>query len=244
MVPVYVLNLAADQERFRAIQSAVAAHPFLTLHRVPGVDGLALPSAACLPLTRNKWSVNHKGTLACFLGHVRAWELMAASDHAFSLFIEDDVTLHGLEILSSLQIPAGIDLVFCNDRTCYEHAADGPAFLPLPPALAFAARHGQSIGGDGYLLTTAGAAKLLRFIYTDGFFSHVDLRLFAYGLTRDAAAAIAMPDVRIAGDIRAIRMTYDAAHHVETRVLSPYLTRHLGGEGSRRAAADIPILFG
>ena len=155
MVPVYVLNLAADQERWHAIQAIVAERCFLDLVRVPAVDGTALPDAACFPLTRNRWSVNYKGTLACFLGHVRAWERIAASEHRFSLFIEDDVRLHNLEMLSGLRLPDGVDLAFCNDRTCYQPADGEPTFLPLLPAMRYVANHLQGIGGDGYLLTPA-----------------------------------------------------------------------------------------
>jgi len=241
MIPVYVVNLEADVAKLQNIRDQVAGYDFLNLIRVPGVDGTTLPSAACYPLTRNEWSVNHKGTLGCFLGHAHAWEIIAESEDPFSLCIEDDVRLYNLDILNGLRVPNGIDLVFCNDRTCYQPGGGVPSFLPLPPALAHAMTHG-SIGSYGYLLTPAGARNLLDFVKQDSFFSHVDLRLFAYGITHAEADAIELPEFRIARDMCAVRRTYDAAHYIETRVLSPFLTEHVGGPDSRRAAADIPVL--
>lgn len=243
-IPTYVLNLASDRERFEAIRAQVTNHAFIDLIRVLGVDGRTLPESACVPLTRNKWSVNHKGTLACFLGHARIWEIIARSEGALALVVEDDVDLMNLDVLTQIDLPDGVDLVFCNDRTCYQPGLPAPALLPLAPALAYVAKHGQSIGGDGYLVTRAGAQRLLSYVQKDSFFSHVDLRLFVYGLRKGSVFGISSSDHSIVNNIGAMRRTYDSDHYIEARILSPFVTRHKGGQGSRRAAADVAVYSG
>ena len=48
-------------------------------------------------------------------------------------------------------------------------------------------------GGDGYILSRAGARKLLDWLAEDGFAEDVDWRLIAYGLTPAQIAALPRP---------------------------------------------------
>lgn len=183
IVPVYVINLPEDVTQFAAIHAQVDVYPFLDLIRVEGVRGRYLPDIVARTLARNKWAVNHKGVLACFMAHARVWERIAKSDAAFGLVLEDDAQLRQLECLETLTLPIDADIVWCNERTTYPHVAeegDGTRFRSFLPALDHVARNRSSVGAYGYLMSSGGARKLLSFIETDSFMSHVDLRLAAY----------------------------------------------------------------
>jgi len=90
-------------------------------------------------------------------------------------------------------LPSGYDICFVNDR--------------LEPRLDPAATHAPSVhhladvmlgfhpednapGGDGYLVSAQGAAKLLAWVAQDGFTGDVDWRLLAYGMGPGAIAAL------------------------------------------------------
>ncbi len=181
-IPVLCINLDRDVDRWQSVFAQAVAHDQISLDRISGVPGRIFPDAVAHLLTGNEWSHQHKGTLGCFCGHVKAWEAVATSEAAFGLVIEDDVTLQNLDLLEGLALPADCDIAFCNDRTSYPQHTAGPAFRPMAPVPDFVLSHSYAVGGDGYFLSRSGAENLLRFIRTDRLFSHVDLRLLAYCL--------------------------------------------------------------
>jgi hypothetical protein len=199
------------------------------------VRGSDLPDVACEVLTTKSAMINHKGTLGCSLSHALAWEAVARSDADCSLVLEDDGELVGLEKLRDWQLPADVDLVFCNGRMVYQDA--GMNLLPLFPAFDFVLRNATAIGSDAYLLSRGGAAKLLRIFTRDGFYSHVDLRLAAYGLTLEEMEMLPQKKYVIR-DVCTLRRIYDPNHYISARVLGTAITRHVKGAPSSRRAED------
>ena len=191
--PVFIINLDRDEQRLHDTISQLNNFPFLEVLRFPAFQGRTLPNRACHILTGNSWSHEHKGTLGCFLSHLAVWEVIANDTaYDYALVVEDNARFSNCEVLDGLELPEACDLVFCNSRTAYpdEHGSHGvPRFRPLDPVPAYIETHGRAVGTDGYLLTTSGARKLLEFVTKDRLFSHVDLRMAAYGLDPATAPA-------------------------------------------------------
>ena len=225
MIPTYVISLPEDRDRYEAVERELTKSEFICVISVEAVRGSLLSDPAARLLTRNKWSVNHKGTLGCFLSHTRAWEMVRDQEAPFSLILEGDVQLRPVDCLESLILPEDCDIVFCSDRTS-DHAYVGlPSLRPFLRSLHFVAANRTSIGSYGYLLTRSGAAKLLRYVEIDSFFSHVDLRMAAYCIRREDADELDV-EWMITGGVAALRRSYLAEHHLNGYSMSPPIAFH------------------
>ncbi|MBI1260822.1 MAG: hypothetical protein GC184_03775 [Rhizobiales bacterium] len=183
---IYVLNLDKDQGRLRRINSRLAAKD-MAGERIAGVPGAYLPDLSSLMLTKDK-SIKMKGTLGCFLTHLRAWEACAEGPDAFALILEDDAIFN--MPLPPSTAALGIenndfDLCFVNGRiqaqvfnpdghTELDNALPADEFLMDLPADI------QAAGGDGYFLSRNAARKLLDMVRKDGLAGDVDWRLIHY----------------------------------------------------------------
>ncbi len=182
------------------------------VERIYGIRGRHLPDLTCRILTKNKWSVNHKGTLGCFLGHLRAWEKIRDGNSEAGFILEDNAKLIGFGQILDLELPEQLDLLWCNARTCYP-LSSVDNFRPVLPILPYVDSHGRSIGTDCYLLSRAGANKLINFVEVDSCFTHVDLRLMAYSLTKAEGKQISRHG-KVAATVGALRATYPDDHKI------------------------------
>ena len=93
-----------------------------------------------------------------------------------------------------MELPQGYDICFVNDRL--EPRLIDPeaveAFFPyhLADVMLRFPPDDNAPGGDGYILSAQGAAKLLGWVAQDGFGGDLDWRLLAYGMDPDAVAAL------------------------------------------------------
>src|SRR5262245_26258634 len=108
MMLMYVLNLREDVSRLERIAAQADGYDHLRLHRIDAVRGSLLPDLACLALTKNSYSVKHKGALGCFLSHIQAWEQVAKSRDHIAMIIEDDVRLTNLETARDMSLPSDL----------------------------------------------------------------------------------------------------------------------------------------
>jgi hypothetical protein len=234
-VPVFVINLDKDRDRREAILRQFDALPDLEPHVVEGVYGRHLPDSLCENLVREKQWARNKGTIGCFLSHVKAWEEVARLDEPFAVVLEDDVNVSGLSRLGEIDLPEDAEIVFINDRMAGE-ARGAPAAMPMWRALQrLEASHGGP-GGDGYLLTPAGARKLLAALATDYYYGHVDGRLLRYATAEDDLARL--PEKSwIVGVVRHHRhpTLIPTLGLLKGYVLSAPLVRHLGFTSIREA---------
>lgn len=193
-----VLNLDRNPERLDEIGRQLHGQ-VPRWERQPAIEGGRLPAAAMRRLTGD--AAAPRGTLGCFLGHAAAWEALLASADAAALVLEDDVIpLLGLPPdLAGFGLPEGWDLCFVNDRLDPAAAAhapggwrEGPArCVPLIEALLAAFLPDDNApGGDGYLISRAGARALVDRVAADGFAGDVDWRLLAYALGPEERARI------------------------------------------------------
>lgn len=165
------------------------------LHRQAGIEGRRLPAGAIFRLGGDP---HMRGTLGCFLSHAGAWEAMLERVDEHCLIVEDDV-IPLLDLpaeLDGLGLPAGFDLVFVNDRLSprLEPAStSGFTVRTLATAMRAFPAEDNAPGGDGYILSRAGARKLLDWVGEDGFGEDLDWRLIAYGLSSAEIAGLPRP---------------------------------------------------
>jgi tetratricopeptide (TPR) repeat protein len=191
---VAFVNLDRNPERAAELRRQFAGSA-PALRRVPGIEGRRLAAAS---VRRLGGDPGMRGTLGCFLSHAGAWEAMLDRGDALCLFIEDDVIplLDLPPTLDALGLPAGFDLVFVNDRIAPRldpAGVEGFTVHTLAAAMTVFHPEDNAPGGDGYVLSAAGARKLLAWVEADGFAEDVDWRLIAYGLTPEEIAALPRP---------------------------------------------------
>jgi hypothetical protein len=237
-IPTYILALPEEEEKYQRLAQELAAFDFIEVNRVEGVRGGLLSDVACRCLTRNEWSVNHKGTLGCFLGHSRIWQLIEKRTEPVCLVLESDAVLQNITALRSIELPAGFEFAFSNARTAYpSESTHGYCFRSLSPVLRFVQQHGRAIGADSYLMTPEGAGKVIKFVEEDSFFTHVDLRLMAYAIDRSWEEEYPV-DGKLPGNISSLCRTYSAEHRLVGFSFYPPVTRHAGSPSVRQREDD------
>lgn len=178
-----------------------------------------------------------RGTLGCFLSHAGAWEAMLERGDAYCLIVEDDV-IPLLDLpagLARLGLPAGFDLVFVNDRIAPRLEPTetmGFTTRTLEAAMHAFPAEDNAPGGDGYILSRAGARKLLDWVAEDGFGEDLDWRLIAYGLSPAAIAGLPRPSH--AGPwLDRIGAMVGRVERLDAHVLHPPLIRTVGVSSDR-----------
>ena len=227
---VALINLDRNVSRLRDAMHAFR-HSKAKLFRVPGVEGRRLPAAAIRRLGDTA-SVTMRGTLGCFLSHVAAWETMLARGLPHCLIVEDDVVpmLPLPAGLGGLGLPTGYDVCFVNDRLQPRWPADRIAkascwqAVPLAEGFATFAPDDNAPGADGYLLSAAGARKLLAWVEEDGFAHDVDWRVVTYGLTEVEYHRLSQPS-HAWTVIDGLRKLVRRSDRLEAYVLHPALIR-------------------
>ena len=227
------VNLDRNGEREAELRRQFAGS-LPPLHRSAGVEGRRLSAAA---VTRLGGDPQMRGTLGCFLSHAGAWEAMLERGDDYCLIVEDDV-IPLLDLpagLDGLELPAAFDLVFVNDRIAPRldpAAAAGFTTRTLEAAMHAFPADDNAPGGDGYILSRAGARKLLEWVTEDGFGEDVDWRLIAYGLSPAAIAGLPRPSH--AGPwLDRIGSLIGRAERLDAYVLHPPLIRTVGVSSDR-----------
>ena len=231
---IHVVNLDRNNERLHELtrQFAGAAAP---MRRQPAVEGSRLPAAAVRTLTGDASSP--RGTLGCFLSHAAAWEALLASGDDCALVIEDDVIplLDLPSRLGGLNLPERWDIVFVNDRLEPRRNPDAaPGFTTQSLAATMQAFHpdDNATGGDGYLISREGAARLLDWVGADGMAGDVDWRMVAYGVTAaDVAGIPARSHARQV--LETLHRRLPRVGRLDAHVLHPALIRTVGVSSDR-----------
>ena len=190
-IPTFVTNLERDVARRENMVAQFARLPGFDLNFVVGVEGGDLPDQACYALTRLESWVRYKGTIGCFLSHVKAWEAAAGCAEPFAVILEDDVDARGLHRLASVVRPMDAEFIFLNDRLSAGVAPSSTLeVLPMWRALTRVDALRCGPGGDGYLVTPQCAAALVAACRKDLFYGHVDGRLLRYATSEQDLAAL------------------------------------------------------
>ena len=230
---IATVNLDRNTERYAWTERLFGRGP-VPLRRVPGIEGSRLPTSA---VHRLGGDPAMRGTLGCFLSHAAAWDSMAARELRHLLVIEDDVTpLADLPPrLGPLGLPPGYDICFVNDRLeprLDPDAATQPSLHRLSDVMRGFPPEDNAPGGDGYLLSAQGAAKLLRWVTQDGFAGDLDWRLLAYGM--DPASIAALPRQAFSWQmLDRLQRDIPRADRLDAYVLHPALIRTVGVSSDR-----------
>ncbi len=230
---IAVVNLDRNTERL-AWTERLFGHGPAPLRRIPAVEGSRLPVPA---VRRLRGDPAMRGTLGCFLSHAAAWESLAMHGLRHLLVIEDDVIpLADLPArLGPLGLPPDYDICFVNDRLEPRLDPDTvaqPSLHRLLDAMRGFLPEDNAPGGDGYLLSAQGAAKLLDWVAQDGFADDLDWRLLAYGM--DPAAIDALPRHAFSWRmLDRLRRGIPRADRLEAYVLHPALIRTVGISSDR-----------
>ena len=233
---IAVVNLDRNTERWGWTERLFGQGP-APLFRIPGVEGSRLPMPAVRRLLGSSSDPALRGTLGCFLSHAAAWESVAQRSLDHLLVIEDDV-IPLLDLparLGPLGLPPGYDICFVNDRLeprLDPAATQVPSMHRLADVLLGFHPDDNAPGGDGYIISATGAAKLLTWVAQDGFTGDVDWRLLAYGM--DPAAIAALPRHAFAWRaLDRLRHRIPRRDRLESYVLHPALIRTVGVSSDR-----------
>lgn len=225
------LDRNAEREAELRRQFAGSAPP---LYRSAGVEGRRLPAPA---IRRLGGDPQMRGTLGCFLSHAGAWEAMLERDDAHCLIVEDDV-IPLLDLPAGLEdfsLPEAFDVVFVNDRIAPRlEPAETTDFTTrtLEAAMHAFPAEDNAPGGDGYILSRAGARKLLDWVAEDGFGEDVDWRLIAYGLSPAAIAGLPRPS-HVGPWLDRVSAVIRRPERLDAHVLHPPLIRTVGVSSDR-----------
>jgi GR25 family glycosyltransferase involved in LPS biosynthesis len=187
-INVHVINLDRDTDRLGETMERFAGLPNFKPQRHAAFLGSTLPDSAVRALVGS--NTHLRGALGCFLAHVGAWEKVAEGD-AMALIVEDDVDPTDLDRLLLVEMPDDADIVWCNHRMDPARTVERegrklwqeiPKAVPVKVMLAPKVLKKGPPGGDGYLLSPAGARKILAAVDEDGFSGHVDWRMLRYCL--------------------------------------------------------------
>lgn len=228
---VAVINMDRNTERWaELLRQFASSKP--ALRRAPAVEGSRLPTAAAQRLTGDAKA--GRGTLGCFLSHASVWQHALDHQAPHTLVLEDDVIpLVDLPAgVGGLPLPDGYDLCWVNDRM--EPRREGDAFTAHPVAEVMRGFHPEdnAPGGDGYFISLAGAAKLMRWVAEDGFRNNLDWRLVTYSMTPADVAALPRPSVATE-ILDTLAPIPQRAERLRSYVMHPALIRSVGVSSDR-----------
>ena len=238
---IFCIGLDTQPRRFQRVQAQLQRMGE-TVHRVSGVDGRTLPEMAARALTHGA-SSRMKGTLGCFLSHVRVWEICVQSDKPYAFVIEDDTSFILPPPPSTSFLNTGgrdFDICFVNERT--QNAAYLPERLPPDDALPLErilvnkVDGFRGIGTDGYFVSRQGAQKLLDMVTEDGLVGDVDWRLMLYAASDDDIDAT--PNKFMADTLRMHRAHRKSTGRLKALVAPPAIVKTYNGGSIRSLMND------
>jgi hypothetical protein len=176
MLPIFVINCAADTHRRESFERAAKG---MDVHFIDAVDarqgaGVFKPYVSML---REKFWLDDDikpGAFGCFISHRLAWQRMVDENITVALIAEDDSVLSHVEKSDF----AGRDLTFVNDRAVGWVPTGVLNDIVTSPNTSAA----RGFGGDGYVLTLHGAQALLAQSEIDGVCCGVDWYLAYAGM--------------------------------------------------------------
>lgn len=183
-LPLVFINLDKDSERRTRIEGQLA-HLGLPGERLPAVWWKHLPPAeqSLLYSAERNHGLYYQplvdGEKGCYASHIQAWRQLLASDAPALVVLEDDVRLAAqfgaaIEAIAALNEPW--DMVKLMGRLQHEKVRSQRPLLPDGTALVDYARVPSMTAG--YVISRAGAAKLLAHRQPFGRPIDVDLRFW------------------------------------------------------------------
>ena len=194
-MPVLVINLVSSKDRRRSIMRQFEESGWRPT-MVPAYDGHdpGFPFYRYKDLAGLWWDNRTEfkpGAFCCYLSHAKCWRKVANGDADYALVLEDDVQIYtdALRAVAAEQ-PPDFDVIFVNQRTraYLKHLEDVPEWVALGHLIGGLVQDGTfgtnipAPGSDGYIVSKAGAKKLLRIMTTRRICMGVDYALVLHSL--------------------------------------------------------------
>ena len=196
--PVFVINRKCDGKRLVRYANSCAKWD-VKFDRVeatncadPNFDFYPYDSKIAETFYGNKKFL--RGAVGCFLSHAKAWQKLVDSDYSHALICEDDVQWLGPipRRISQFGIPRDFDILFVHQRLAeglnsgVQYAGEeGFKFSPVFEAACSLLNQNKRInasGGEGYIISSECAKKILAIFERRGVYMEVDWFLFFHAL--------------------------------------------------------------
>jgi GR25 family glycosyltransferase involved in LPS biosynthesis len=182
---IYVINMDHDQARLDTM-AGWYSDVGLQLQRIGAVRARYLPALLMRRIADTaKVAV---GTVGCFLSHIAAWETVSIAERP-ALILEDDAcpTFRFSDDVSRIDLPEDFDVCFVNKRMALHTPLSLAGMsripaLPIRDVVMTRSPSQRGVGCDGYILSPAGARKLLAYVEKDGVLGHVDFQVLGYAV--------------------------------------------------------------
>ncbi|MCF7742868.1 glycosyltransferase family 25 protein [Aeromonas veronii] len=174
MIPVFIISLTRSADR-RAMVERQMSHLGIDFEFFDAVDGKSLPSDRLAKVDFNlaRETCGHDlslGEVGCAMSHINIYEVMVERNIPRCVILEDDiyVHMHFKAIVNEVTNKNSSDIVFLH----HGKAKHLPIYSSLPEGYRLAkyltpSKNSQRgiISTGGYILTLAGAHKLLKIAY-------------------------------------------------------------------------------
>lgn len=155
---IFVINLVESIERRRVMMQRLQKAG-LEAEFFDASDGRRL-STSDLPEKLQRSSLS-KGEIGCYLSHLRLWQTVVERDLSFALILEDDVHLDS-GLGPWCKTVAACGLPFDMVRMSALDKREGPTIIQFDPAHRLVLPTKSPTGTQGYLISQAGARRLLQ----------------------------------------------------------------------------------
>lgn len=199
---VYVINLDDNIKDWHRIHNLL--HKTYRIERIPGVQGDQLNAEQQAIINPHYKMYLTRSIIGCALAHVRCWQKVVDDSSQTVLILEDDA-IFSADFDQVLQksldhLPTDWDLLYlgcfglCKPKDQYdftdrlqsnwlrdEFSIEGKTHGPS--TLSSYSRLGvpeAPLGAYAYVISNAGARKLLNFIQEDGILNHIDIQINHY----------------------------------------------------------------
>lgn len=163
-IPVYIINLARSTERFEAV-SAHAKAIALNYQRINAIDGVSIDINNCPTISETRFKLCHgknilPGEAGCYLSHLDALKIVTEGNEPYAIIVEDDVVFPAnfTKNITDICSINGWDIIkLANHRhKFFNKYMDVNSHVSIGRFL-----HGPLGSSAAYIITRAGAAKLL-----------------------------------------------------------------------------------
>lgn len=159
----FVINLDRSAERLTYMRDQLDRLG-VAFERVPAVDGLHVPPDLApyfAHIQRGKPPIIDDGAVGCYASHLKAYKHIVETGVPYALVLEDDANLptNLQDVLNATlrALPEGWDFV----HLCRPHTRAIRPLTPLPYGASLVRYSRIPAGTTGYLISQAGARKLL-----------------------------------------------------------------------------------
>ena len=163
-IPVLVINLDRSKDRWEALVARAAALDIFP-ERIPAVDGNAIEPSQRRDLLAWKFQLWHGrtpmgGEYGCYMSHMRALDRVVAAGWPYAVILEDDADFRPdfvprLEALTRLKFAPDLVKLYNHRTKAFVAKAETEAGDLVGRCI-----HGPLGSSMGYLVSSAGAAKL------------------------------------------------------------------------------------